>query len=138
MTLEMHSYKFSLLCLAMVGAFNSSMASAQQTSFRVNATEEKKNAIVNVDNGMVAALGQATTLNGIVGTTKDFKGQEIPAYVVFDRSVPEAKLMALASFQGHLAGSMNCQLIRLGSSPDIPAVKVAVLAQNCTVKTLNH
>jgi len=130
--------KSTFFCLGIFSACAVNLAAAQQTSFRVNAIEERKNAVVNIDNGMVAALGNPQTLNGIIGTTKDFKGQEFPAYIVFNQSVPESRLMGLAEFQGKLAGAVSCQLIRLGSSPDLPAVKVAVLAQNCTVKTLNH
>jgi hypothetical protein len=44
----------------------------------------------------------------------------------------------LAEFQFRLEGVARCQLVQKGTSPDLPPVKLAVLAQNCKVVSINH
>ncbi|AMP10615.1 hypothetical protein CAter282_2892 [Collimonas arenae] len=122
------------VCIAVQPIF----ALALQTDLKVNVIEQKKNATVTIDQGMVGAIGGGNIMNGITATTTDFKGQALPAFILFDKSVTEARLAPLASFQGRISGTVDCKLVQLGNSPDIPYVKLAVLAQDCTIKALNH
>ena len=106
--------------------------------FDVHAKVERKNAQLNFDKGAAAATVTPEAFDSIVGVTDDFSGGRVPAYIVFDDSVPEDKLMALASFQGRLKGSVQCKRIRLGTSPLFPHLKSAVLAEECFIKSINH
>ncbi|MFC3457502.1 MULTISPECIES: hypothetical protein [Massilia] len=128
----------ALLCL--LAASSSAYAGSSRTvpEFEVHAKLEKKNALVNFDRGAVAAVIDKDALDSIAGTTSDFPDGPVPAYIVFDESVPEERLFQLANFQGRLKGSARCKRIRLGSSPLFPELKSAVLAEQCTIKSLNH
>jgi hypothetical protein len=126
------------LSLTAAIALQSFAAFGAQANLRVNVVEQKKNATVTIDQGMVSAIGGGNILNGITATTMDFKGQTLPAFILFDKSVTESRLTPLADFQGRIAGTVDCKLVQLGNSPDMPYVKLAVLAQDCTIKALNH
>lgn len=107
-------------------------------AFEVHATIDKKDATLHFEKGMIAAMINKESPDGIIGVTSDFPGGPVRSHIVFNASVPEEKLMALANFQGHLAGTVQCQRVRLGSSPLYPDLKVAVLAEGCTIKSINH
>jgi hypothetical protein len=106
--------------------------------FEVHAKAEKKDASLNFDKGAAAATITKEHLDSIAGVTSDFPGGQVPAYIVFDESVTEEKLMQLANFQGRLKGSVQCKRIRLGDSPLFPHLKAAVLAEQCVIKSINH
>ncbi|WP_378997699.1 hypothetical protein [Paraherbaspirillum soli] len=127
-----------LLGVAVLTVAESAIAASEQIPQHANVMEQKKNALLRIEQGAIATIGAGRNLNGIAGTTNDFRGQPLPAFIIFDTSVPESRLTALTNFQGRLAGTMDCKLIQLGNSPDVPSVKLAVLAQNCTIKQLNH
>lgn len=105
---------------------------------KVNTKQEKKDAVLNVDRAATAGMSSDETLDGLVGVTSDFPGGEMPAYVVFDNSVPEERMFGLANFQGRIKGTVQCKRIRVGNSPLFPNVKMGVLAEQCTIKSLNH
>lgn len=107
-------------------------------AFEVHAKVDKKNAQLTFDKGAVGTMSDPDATGGIIGATGDFPGGAVPAYIVFDASVPDRKLMALASFQGKLQGVVQCRRVRLGDSPLFPHLKVAVLAEGCAIKSMNH
>lgn len=94
--------------------------------------------LVNFDRGAVAAVIDKNALDSIADTTDDFPGGPVPAYIVFNETVPEKRLFQLANFQGRLKETAQCKRIRLGSSPLFPELKCAVLAEQCTIRSLNH
>lgn len=114
------------------------MATRALPQFRVNALAEKTDAVISIDQGALSAFAGSRDPNGILATTKDFKGAALKAYVIFADSVAEDAIVDLASFQGKIAGTLQCKRIRMGSSPDFPQVKTAVLAENCVIKQLNQ
>ena len=128
----------ALICLVFAAASASAATSRDVPDIQVYAKQEKTNAVLNQDNAAVAAMIDKETFDGMVGVTSDFQHTEVPAYVVFADSVTEDKLMELANFQGRLKGVMQCKRIRLGTSPLFPHVKLGVLAEQCTIKSLNH
>ena len=128
----------ALICLLFAAASAGAATSRDVPDIQVSATQEKTNAVLNLDKAAVAAMIDKETFDGMVGVTSDFQHAEVPAYVVFADSVTEDKLMELANFQGRLKGVMHCKRIRLGTSPLFPHVKLGVLAEQCTIKSLNH
>lgn len=131
---------FVRVLLCMLAASSSAYAESSRTvpEFKVNAKVERKNATLNFERGAVAGIVDDEALDGIAGTTGDFPGGQVPAYIVFDQSVSEEKLMGLANYQGRLKGLAQCKRIRLGSSPLFPHLKSAVLAEQCTLKSIKH
>jgi hypothetical protein len=86
----------------------------------------------------VASIGVADSIiNGIKGLTAAFDGQDLPLYLILKQPMDFNKVAALAEHQGKLEGVARCELVQKGDSPDIPAVKLAVLAQNCTLTSIN-
>lgn len=130
--------KRTLICMLCFTSFAYAQSSRTVPDFEVHAKVDKKDASVNFDQGAAAALITDEHLNGIIGVTSDFPGGPVPAYIVFDESVPEAQLMKLANFQGRLKGSVQCKRIRLGDSPQFPQIKLAVLGEHCVFKSINH
>lgn len=127
-----------LLGLAIASLAVPALATRALPQFRVNALEEKKDAVLKIDAGALAAIGGGRDINGIQADTSDFKGQKLRAYVIFADSVPTDNIDDLSAFQGKIAGTLQCKRIRMGSSPELPGVKTAVLAENCTIKALNQ
>lgn len=127
-----------MICLLFMAASAHAATSRAVPEFEVHAKIEKKNAVLNFDKGAAAATVTPESMDSIVGVTEDFPGGRVPAYIVFDQSVPEEKLMALANFQGRLTGTVQCKRIRLGDSPLFPHLKSAVLAEQCVIKSINH
>jgi hypothetical protein len=128
----------SLLFILLLSGSAHASTSGLLAGVQLQVEQEKKDAVLNIDRAAAAGLSDDSTLDGLVGVTGDFNGSELPAYVVFDASVPEEKMAALANFQGRIKGSVQCKRIRLGSSPAFPHVKTGVLAEQCTIKSLNH
>jgi hypothetical protein len=69
-----------------------------------------------------------------IGVTDDF-GETLPVYVVFKEFMPVDQGLKYAQHQGKNQGQALCELVQKGSSPDIPSVPVAVLAQNCIIQS---
>lgn len=113
------------------------LATRAVPDFRVNAVEERKNATLNFTQGGGATLGKSKELNGLMATTSDFKNTPTDAFIVFADSVPQEKIEELMDKHGRLSGSVQCKRIRLGSSPEMPGIKIAVLAQDCTINKIN-
>jgi hypothetical protein len=128
----------TLICTLCFASSSYAQTSRTVPDFEVHAKAEKKNALLNFDKGAAAATVTKEQLDSIAGTTSDFPGGPVPAYIVFDESVTEEKLMQLANFQGRLKGSVQCKRIRLGDSPLFPHLKSAVLAEQCVIKSINH
>jgi len=105
---------------------------------RVDALMEKRDAVMHIDHALLSAFVDDHTFDGLMGRTRDFRGQEMPAFVIFDKSVPETKLMALSNFHGKIQGSVECKRIRVGSSPDRPDIKIAALGEECKVVAIDH
>lgn len=128
----------ALLCILFVTVTANAASSRDVPDIKVSTQQAKTDATLNLDKAAVAAMINKEALDGMVGVTSDFQHTEVPAYVVFDDSVSEEKLMKLANFQGRLKGVVQCRRIRLGTSPLFPNVKLGVLAEQCTIKSLNH
>ena len=125
-------------CLLIASSVAAAAPSRVVPAFEVNAKVDKKNLLLHFDRGATASLLGKDTLDGIVGVTSDLAGGPVPAYIVFDASVTEQKLTGMSDFQGRLAGAVQCKRVRLGNSPLFPHLKVAVLAEGCTIESLNH
>lgn len=125
-------------CLLIASSTVAAAPSRTVPVFEVNAKLDKKNLLLHFERGATASLLGAETLDGVLGATSDFPGGPVPAYIVFDASVTEQKLTDMAGFQGRLAGTVQCKRVRLGDSPLYPHLKVAVLAEGCVIKSLNH
>jgi hypothetical protein len=130
--------RFSLFCAVLIGASASAASSRVVPDIHIETKQEKLNAILNVEKAAAAGLIDKNTFDGLVGVTNDFNANAVPAYIVFDDSVPEKKLKELANFQGRIQGAVQCKRIRLGTSPMFPHVKLGVLAEQCSIKSLNH
>lgn len=128
----------ALIFLLMASTFATAAPTRVVPSFEVHAKVDKKNALLNFDKGAAAAMITKESLDGIVGETGDFPVGTVKSFIIFNESVPEQKLMELANFQGRLKGTVLCERVRLGSSPLHPELKMAVLAEGCTIKSLNH
>lgn len=127
-----------LACLLIFSGVAHGAPSGVLPDIKVNTKQEKKDAVLNVDRAATAGMTSDETLDGLVGVTSDFPGGEMPAYIVFDQSVPEERMFGLANFQGRIKGTVQCKRIRVGNSPLFPNVKMGVLAEQCTIKSLNH
>lgn len=106
---------------------------------RVNVQQEKHNAVVHFSK---AAIGQfaappESDFNAFIGVTGDF-GSAIPVYVVFKKTMSLDEGRKYAEHQGKNQGEAQCELVQKGSSPDMPSVPVAVLAQNCTIISVKY
>ncbi|MEB0135240.1 hypothetical protein QN362_07840 [Actimicrobium sp. CCC2.4] len=129
----------SRLCALLLGASTlSAAATTPLVAAHMNVIEEKRNVIVNLDAGSAAELGRGRDLNGLQGRTRDFQGQSVPLYAISDGSISAGRFLRLVQFDGQLAGMLQCQLVQLGNSPDMPGVKLVVLAQQCAIVRLNH
>lgn len=132
------NFRLLLACMVMLSGAAHGAPSGVLPDIKVNTKQEKKDAVLNVDRAATAGMSSDETLDGLVGVTSDFPGGEMPAYVVFDNSVPEERMFGLANFQGRIKGTVQCKRIRVGNSPLFPNVKMGVLAEQCTIKSLNH
>ena len=129
----------SRLCGLLLGAsILSANASTPPVAAHMNVLEEKRNVIVNLDAGSAAELGLGRELTGLQGRTRDFQGQSVPLYAISDGSISAGRFLRLVPYNGQLAGTLQCQLVQLGNSPDLPGVKLVVLAQQCAIVRLNH
>jgi len=116
----------------------SAAGAADLVKLRVNVQAEKRNATVNFKQGAIASIGvDASIINGFSGSTSDF-GAELPLYLIFQEPLDFEEAAKLAEYQFRLEGKATCQLVQKGNSPDVPGVKLAVLAQNCKVTAINH
>ncbi|MDY7575013.1 hypothetical protein [Actimicrobium sp. CCI2.3] len=129
----------SRLCILLLGAITlSAGASTPLVAAHMRVIEEKRDVIVNLDAGSAAELGRGRDLNGLQGRTRDFQGQSVPLYAISDGSISAGRFLRLVQFDGQLAGTLQCQLVQLGDSPDLPGIKLVVLAQQCAIVRLNH
>lgn len=101
-----------------------------------DAVQQKKNATVSIIDAAVGDIGNAGDLNGLQGATLDFQGKRLPLYVLFAASVDAAQYEHLVTRQGRITGAVQCGLVRVGSSPQFPQIKTAVLAQDCVIRKL--
>lgn len=134
----MKSTASTLLALILATAAVSAFATASTEGLRFNAVAERKNLVVNIDKAMVASYATPEKLDGLMGVTRDFQGQQMEAFILFNDAVPEEKLMAMAEYQGRIKGTVHCKRVRVGTSPDYPHVKIGALGEDCTIKALNH
>ena len=119
-------------CISTVGA-------AELIKLRLNVQEEKHNIAVNFSKSAIASIGvDASIINGFSGVTSDFSGHELPLNLLFQTPLSENEIEQFSEFQFRLKGIANCQLVQKGNSPDIPTVKVAILAQNCKLVSVTH
>ncbi|MES2320145.1 MAG: hypothetical protein V4631_21925 [Pseudomonadota bacterium] len=125
-----------LVCLLIATLAPAALASSALPQLRFNAVEERTNAPLTIDAGMVAAINGGRELNGLMAETDDFKGKKIKAFIVFADSVTAAVRQDLMASQGRIGGTLQCKRIRMGDSPDMPAMKTLVLADECTIKAL--
>lgn len=129
----------SRLCILLLGAITlSAGASTPLVAAHMRVIEEKRDVILNLDAGSAAELGRGRDLNGLQGRTRDFQGQSVPLYAISDGSISAGRFLRLVQFDRQLAGTLRCQLVQLGDSPDLPGIKLVVLAQQCAIVRLNH
>jgi hypothetical protein len=123
----------SLLCLPLAV---SAAKQAAVDNLPFNSVQEKRNTTVKVIDAAVADIGDVGRENGLHGATADFQGRRLPLWVLFAPSVQEEQFSGLADHQGRIAGTVQCDLVRVGSSPHFPQNTLGVLAQNCVIKNL--
>lgn len=106
---------------------------------RVNVQQEKHDAVVHFSKAAIGqfAVPEESDFNAFIGVTNDF-GSAIPVYVLFKHTMSLDEGTKYAEHQGKNQGSAQCELVQKGSSPDMPAVPVAVLAQNCTIISVKY
>lgn len=112
---------------------------AELVKLRVNVQQEKRNVVVKFKN---AAIGQVAvpsdaSMNAFIGVTSDF-GESLPVYILLKEGMPDDDAMKYAEHQGKNYGEAQCALVQKGSSPDVPSVSTAVLAQNCTLLSAKY
>ncbi|QBE61602.1 hypothetical protein [Pseudoduganella lutea] len=132
------NHRYWIAAPLLAAAFTAS-AAPQVTDLdklQFNTVQQKKNVTVNILNAAIGDIGNTGGLNGLQGATTDFQDKRLPLYVLFAPSVDEAQYEHLAEKQGRIEGSLQCALVRIGSSPQFPLIKMGVLAQDCTVKKL--
>lgn len=127
-----------LLCLLIASVPAYAASTRDLPNYEFHATIEKKNVEFRFDEGMVGGMINDEELSGIEGITSDFTGSNVPAFIVFDESVTEQRLTQLVNFQGRLKGVVHCKRVRVGSTPLSPHIKVGVVAEHCTIQSINH
>jgi hypothetical protein len=113
-------------------------AEARQPKIRVIAMEEKTNAALNIFEAAAAALYTDNEIDTLWGQTTDFGGKALVVYATFKDEATKKRLWSLINLAGQLTGTVVCKRIRKGTTPDAPQLGVAVLAEDCTIKSLNH
>ncbi|MDO9180786.1 MAG: hypothetical protein Q7U04_00190 [Bacteriovorax sp.] len=94
---------------------------------------------INFSKGAIASIGvPSSIINGIQGSSSDFNGQELALFLIFVQPISFDRAKVLAELQGQLSGVAKCQLAQKGNSPEFANVKLAILAQNCTIVSINH
>lgn len=125
-----------LLCLAFAAL--PSLAASPAATMRINALEDKTNATVDLKQALVAEIGNTGQLNGFTAITS-YKGANVPVWaIVNDAKMTEDRYEQLAQFQSRIDVKLTCKRMRVGSSPDIPQIKIAMLAEECVVDKINH
>lgn len=131
-------YRRLLLCLLIASVPAHAASPRDLPNYEFHATMDKKNVEIHFDEGMVGSMINDEELSGLEGVTKDFTASNVPAFIVFDESVTEQRLLQLVNFQGRLKGVVQCKRVRVGSTPMSPAVKVGVVGEHCIIKSINH
>ena len=116
-----------------------SVQAADLVKLRVNVQQEKRNAVVHFSKAAIGQVGETpeSEFNAFIGVTDDF-GATIPVYVLFKNTMSLDEGTKYAEHQGRNHGQARCELVQKGNSPDVPAVPVAVLAQNCTLVSVKY
>ncbi len=127
---------FLCLLIASAPAFGASTRVFPDLEY--HATMDKRNVQVHFEQGNVSDLIKDNEFSGFAAVTKDFTASPVAAFIVFDESVTDQRLKDLVAFDGSLKGVAQCKRVRLGNSPLSPEVKIGVLAEGCTLKSLNH
>ena len=106
---------------------------------RVNVQQEKHNVVVHFANAAIGVFAAPANsdLNSFIGVTSDFGGT-LPVFVVFKEGMPMEQSVQYAEHQGKNHGTAQCELVQKGNTPLAPAVKLGVLAQNCTVLSVAY
>ncbi len=112
---------------------------ADLVKLRVNVQQEKHHAVVHFTDAVIAQVGvpSGSGFNAFQGVTTDF-GEMIPVFVLFKESMSDQQSMKYAEHQGKNHGKAQCELVQKGTSPDLPRMPIAVLAQNCTIISVGH
>jgi hypothetical protein len=110
---------------------------AAPRQFRVHTLMEKTNATLTVFHGAGGALYGGAEVNTIIGETKEFGPDAVTAFVVLGDAASKDQVKSLLLFQGRITSEVFCNRIRMGNSPDAPQIKVAVLAEGCTIKSIS-
>lgn len=112
---------------------------AELLKARVNVQQEKHDAVVHFSKAAIGqfAVPSTSDANAFIGVTNDFGGT-LPIYVLFKQGMPIEQVKRYAERQGRNHGEARCELVQKGSSPDMPQVKLAVLAQNCTILSVSN
>ena len=129
--------KATLIGLALLAAGTCAPAAETANDLPFNAVQEKKNVEVKLAGAALAELGESGgRINGLHGMTADFQGRQLPLYALFAPSVQEAQWMPFMERQGRIEGRIHCARVRVGNSPQIPQIKLGVLAQDCVIRKL--
>ena len=128
-----------LFVLPSLAAASFSAHADDPVDFRVNAQQEKHNAVVHFSKAAIGQFGKnhGTNFDLFIGVTNDFGGT-LPVYVLLKEKISFDAGTQYAEHQGSNHGEAKCDLVQKGNSPDIPQLKLAVLARNCTLISVSN
>jgi hypothetical protein len=124
-----------------------SQSAPDLSKLRINVVAEQKDAMLHFKEGAIGSMGGGDQFNGFTATSTDMGGGLLRTVIILDQNVPDERAAILASFQGRLEGAVKCKRIRRGDSPDAPygsedphdpTGRVHVLADGCSIISLNH
>lgn len=118
-------------------ALSAGTAFAQLPKFRVNTLKEKTNTTLTVFHGAGGGLDEGPEINTIFAETKEFGPEPMTAFVVLSDAASKQRLESLLRFQGRIKSVVFCHRVRMGNSPDMPQIKLAVLADGCSIKNIS-
>ncbi len=130
--------RYVFLCLLFISAPALTATPRAYPPFEMTTSMDKKNMELHFTEGMVGAIVDDSELSGIIGNVAALSAQPFGATILFDESVTEKRLMGMVNFQGRLEGVAQCKRVRVGTSPKHPELGVQVMAEGCTIKSINH
>jgi hypothetical protein len=130
--------RYVFLCLLFISAPALTATPRVFPPFEMNTSMDRKNMELHFTDGMVGAILEESELSGIIGNVAALSAQPFGATILFEESVTHKRLMGLVNFQGRLEGVAQCKRVRVGTSSEHPQLGVQVMAEGCTIKSINH
>ena len=127
----------TVAAVACIGAFTLPVQGANLLDARVNVQQEKHDVVVHFTNAAIGQFAEPSEAdpNAFIGVTSDFGGT-LPIFVVFKEAMPLTEAAKYAEHQGKNHGTALCARVQKGNTPLAPAIRLGVLAQNCTNLTV--